>query len=112
MGFDCSKRLNFFDQNIYDEKQNLINTVINSKKVLTVSTEIVDPEYIFLLISTTVKYDSDLTTLSDDAIKTLVTSVIQNYNTAEINSFSKYFRYSKLSRLIDVTERSILNNSL
>ena len=94
------------------EKQNLINTVINSKKVLTVSTEIVDPEYIFLLISTTVKYDSDLTTLSDDAIKTLVTSVIQNYNTAEINSFSKYFRYSKLSRLIDVTERSILNNSL
>jgi hypothetical protein len=94
------------------EKQNLINTVINPKKVLTVSTEIVDPEYIFLLISTTVKYDSDLTTLSGDAIKALVTSVIQNYNTAEINSFSKYFRYSKLSRLIDVAERSILNNSL
>lgn len=94
------------------EKQNLINTVINPKKVLTASTEIVDPEFIFLLISTTVKYDSDLTTLSGDAIKTLVTSVIQNYNTAEINSFSKYFRYSKLSRLIDVAERSILNNSL
>jgi hypothetical protein len=94
------------------EKQNLINTVINPKKILTVSTEIVDPEFIFLLISTTVKYDSDSTTLSEDAIKALVISVIQNYNTAEINSFSKYFRYSKLSRLIDVAERSILNNSL
>lgn len=94
------------------EKQNLINTVINPKKVLTVSTEIVDPEYIYLLINTTVKYDSDLTTLSDDAVKALVIVTIENYNDAEINSFSKYFRYSKLSRLIDVTERSILNNSL
>jgi hypothetical protein len=94
------------------EKQNLINTIIKPKKILTVSTEIVDPEFIYLLISTVVKYDSDLTTLSADAIKELVISTIQTYNDSEINEFSRYFRYSKLSRLIDVTERSILNNSL
>jgi hypothetical protein len=94
------------------EKQNLINTVINPKKVLTVSHEIVDPEYIYLLIDTIVKYDSDITTLSSDSIRSLVITTIQNYNENDINEFSKYFRYSKLSRLIDVTERSILNNSL
>ena len=94
------------------EKQNLINTIIKPKKILTVSTEIVDPEFIYLLISTVVKYDSDLTTLSADAIKALVISTIQTYNDGDINEFSKYFRYSKLSRLIDVAERSILNNSL
>lgn len=94
------------------EKQNLINNIIKPKKVLTVSTEIVDPEYIYLLIDTTVKYDSDSTTLNSNAIKALVIATIENYNDNDINEFSKYFRYSKLSRLIDLTERSILNNSL
>jgi hypothetical protein len=94
------------------EKQNLINSIINPKKVLTVSHEIVDPEFIYLLIDTTVKYNSDITTLSSDAIKALVVATIENYNDNDINEFSKYFRYSKLSRLIDLSERSILNNSL
>lgn len=94
------------------EKLNLINNIIKPKKVLTVSTEIVDPEYVYLLIDASVKYDSDVTTLSDTAIKSLVIDTIENYNDTDINSFSKYFRYSKLSRLIDLTERSILNSSL
>lgn len=94
------------------EKQVLINNVIKAKKVLTVSTEIVDPEYIYLIISFTVKYDSKLTTLTADQLATKVDTVIQNYNDVDINAFSKYFRYSKLSRLVDVADRSILNSIL
>jgi len=92
------------------EKLNLIDSIIGPKKILTVSTEIVDPEYIYVILSTTVKYDSDSTSLTSDDIKTIVTTTIQNYNTSDINQFSKYFRYSKLSRLIDTCERSILSN--
>jgi hypothetical protein len=94
------------------EKLNLVNTVIKPKKVLTVSVDIVDPEYIYLLINVDVKYDSDSTTLTSDAIKVLIDQTIQAYNDNEINEFSKYFRFSKLSRLIDLSERSILNNDL
>jgi len=94
------------------EKQNLITSVINPKKILTVSSEIVDPDYIYLLISCIVKYESDKTVLNPDDIKNLAIQTIQNYNDDEINQFSKYFRYSKLSRLIDTSERSILNNIL
>jgi hypothetical protein len=94
------------------EKLNLINTVIKPKKVLTVSVDIVDPEYIYLLINVDVKYDSDSTTLTSDAIKSLIDQTIQTYNDNEINEFSKYFRFSKLSRLIDLSERSILNSDL
>jgi hypothetical protein len=92
------------------EKLNLIDSIIGPKKILTVSTEIVDPEYIYVILSTTVKYDSDSTSLTSDDIKTIVTTTIKNYNTSDINQFSKYFRYSKLSRLIDTCERSILSN--
>jgi hypothetical protein len=92
------------------EKLNLINSIIGPKKILTVSTEIVDPEYIYIILNTIVKYDSDSTSLTGDDIKSLVITTIQNYNTTDINQFSKYFRYSKLSRLIDTTERSILSN--
>ena len=92
------------------EKLNLINSVINPKKILTITTEIVDPEYTYIIIDATVKYLSDSTIMSPAEIKQLVINTIKTYNTDEINQFSKYFRYSKLSRLIDTTERSILSN--
>jgi hypothetical protein len=92
------------------EKLNLINSVINPKKILTITTEIVDPEYTYIIVEATVKYQSDATILSAAEIKQLVINTIKTYNTDEINQFSKYFRYSKLSRLIDTTERSVLSN--
>lgn len=92
------------------EKLNLINSVIKPKKVLTISTEIVDPEYVFIIVDATVKYQSDATISTSAEIKQLVIDTIKAYNTDEINQFSKYFRYSKLSRLIDVSERSILSS--
>jgi hypothetical protein len=92
------------------EKFNLINSIITPKKILTVTTEIVDPEYIYIILNTVVKYDSDSTSLSENDIKELVDTTIKNYNLSDINKFSKYFRYSKLSRLIDTSERSILSN--
>lgn len=94
------------------EKNNIINAVIKPKRVLTVSTEIVDPDYIYLQIVASVKYDATLTTKTAGDIQTLVTTTIKNYNSSDINQFLEYFRYSKLSRLIDLTDESILNNSL
>lgn len=94
------------------EKNNLIQGVIRPKKILTVATEIIDPEYLYLLVDVTTKYDSDKTSASIASLKAVITDVISTYNTDEINQFSKYFRYSKLSRLIDVSERSILNSIL
>jgi inhibitor of KinA sporulation pathway (predicted exonuclease) len=94
------------------EKTNIIRSVINPKKILTVRTEIVDPEYIYLLINADVKYNSDVTTLSQNSIKDIAITTIKNYNDSDIDEFSKYFRYSKLSRLIDLSERSILNSDI
>lgn len=94
------------------EKDNLIKGVLKDRKILTVGTEIVDPEYIYLLVNSVVKYDAKATALSAAAIEQLIYTKILQYNDDDIDQFSKYFRYSKLSKIIDNTERSILNNIL
>ena len=92
------------------EKINLINSVIKPKKVLTIQTEIVDPDYVYIEVSTSVNYDAKKTSLSADSVKALVLATIQNYSLTDLDTFGTYFRYSKLSRLIDVSERSILSS--
>lgn len=94
------------------EKTNLIEYIIKPKKILTTTVEIVDPEYIYLIVGVNVKYDSGKTTLTSTSLETSVLNVITNYNTNELSNFAKYFRYSRLSRLIDVAERSILNSTM
>jgi hypothetical protein len=94
------------------EKQNLIDSVIKPKKVLTVSAEIVDPEYIYLQLTAKVNYDPDQTILAESNIRQIILDTIKNYNDNDLNQFSKFFRYSKLSRLIDTSERSIQSSTL
>lgn len=94
------------------EKQNLINNVINPKKVLTVSTEIVDPEYIYLTIDITSNYDPEKTITTESNIKQIISNSVTLYNDEKLNKFSRYFRYSELSRQIDTSEKSILNSDL
>jgi len=94
------------------EKQNLISNVINPKKVLTVSTEIVDPEYIYLTINVNTTYDPEKTITTEANLKQIVANTISSYNTNSLNKFSRYFRYSELSRQIDTSERSILSSDL
>jgi len=94
------------------EKKSIIDTVLKPKKVLTVATEIVDPEYIYLVITATAKYDPDQTIETEASIKSKVLDTIKNYNDTDLNQFSKYFRASRLTRLIDTSERSILSTTL
>lgn len=94
------------------EKDYLIENIIKPKKVLTVSVDIVDPEYIYLILDATVKYDSTQNILNVTSLNTLIRNVVTNYKNTDLSEFSRYFRYSKLSRLIDTAERSILNSVL
>jgi hypothetical protein len=94
------------------EKANLISNIINPKKILTVSTEIVDPEYIYLTIDIVSTYDPEKTISTEGSIKEVVAAAVTSYNAEKLNRFSRYFRYSELSRSIDTAERSVLSSDL
>ena len=90
-------------------KQNII-TSLKPYNVASVRPVIVDPETTSVLITSTVKYDSRLTTKSADTLKSNVLTTLTNYNTDTLQQFDSIFRYSKVIGLIDDTDTSIVSN--
>jgi len=88
----------------------LIKSAVSSFNMVSITPEVVDPDIIDLIFTTTVKYDSRLTSLSSGAVAELVIDTIQDYKTTNLLKFGADFRYSTLSTLIDNTETSIVSN--
>jgi len=89
------------------------DTIANSLKkynVASIRPVIIDPDTISIILDVNFKYDSNKTTKSADDLKTLINTTITNYNTSDLGVFNGLFRFSKLSKLIDDTDGSILSN--
>jgi hypothetical protein len=104
------------------EKENIKAHLIKSRNVLTVTPEIVDPDYVYLLIRGEVNYNPSLTSFSKPAISTshstgseileFVKASIIDYQEEELNRFDSVFRKSKLQSYIDNSEKSILASDI
>jgi len=83
------------------EKTRILNEIIKPKSIVSVSAEIRDPEFLFILLNTTVKYDSKRTTLSETILKSTIRNAIISYRDTNLNKFSSIFALSKLQDSID-----------
>jgi hypothetical protein len=83
------------------EKTRILNEIIKPKSIVSVSAEIRDPEFLFILLNTTVKYDSKRTTLSETILKSSIRNAIISYRDTNLNKFSSIFALSKLQDSID-----------
>ena len=92
------------------QKNFIINELLKSKNVVSITPEIVDPQYINLEINTTVYYNPRLTAKTESELQSLVIQAIKDYNTENLESFSGVFRFSNLSSKIDASETSIISN--
>ena len=90
-------------------KQNII-TALKPYNVASVRPVIVDPETTSVLITSTVKDDSRLTTKSADTLKSNVLTTLTDFNTNTLQKFDSIFRYSKVIGLIDNADTSIVSN--
>lgn len=86
------------------------NSFIKPRSPLSIDPIFVKPDYTYVSIRTTVKYNINQTSLNIDDIRSLVLSSIQSYNEAQINGFGKTLRYSKLVSAIDNSQQSIVSN--
>lgn len=93
-----------------DEKSLLTNSILKPKSIITVYPEIVDPEYLNIEVNTAYYYNPANTTRSVSAITDIIKNTILNYASSDLQRFNGMFRQSKLSRLIDTSEKSILSN--
>ena len=93
------------------QKTDIITTILSSKNVVSVTPEILDPEYLNIALNCTVYYNPRDTIRTGKDIEELVRNTIFSYDDDDLQRFDGVYRHSKLSRLIDMTEQSILNNN-
>lgn len=91
-------------------KQEVLNNVVQARNIVSIIPEITDPEFLYLVINSTTRYDETVTNKTDAQIKTLVDTAITDFLTANVNRFNKEFRYSKLVEAINDTDTSITGN--
>jgi len=95
---------------IPDVKKTIYNNYLKDKVPLGISTEIVNPQFIYLRVDTAVNYNYNITTLSQNQLSTKVLAAITNFNNVYLNKFNANFRYSNFVTMIDNADQSILNN--
>ena len=78
--------------------------------MVTVTPEIVAPDYLYLKIVSNVRYDPNKTVSSAQQIGDNIVSVALNYQQTELNKFDLRFRFSRLTTLFDNADPAILNN--
>lgn len=93
------------------EVKDKVMKVLNRKNVIGISPEFVDPEYLYLQINTDIFYDPSKTTSPGTSIESNVVQTIKNFRDSELDNFDAVFRKSRLTRQIDYTDKSILNNN-
>lgn len=92
------------------QKSYIINEILKSNNVVSITPEIVDPEYINIQVDSTVYYNPKITTKSAEDIKDIAISAIKNYNDTSLNSFTGVLKHSKLSSAIDSSDVAITSN--
>jgi hypothetical protein len=91
-------------------KERIERSILAKRNVVGVTSVVVDPDYVYLGLDSTVKYDSSLTSNSEAILKKTVTSTIRNFGASNLKDFDKAFRYSNVIKLIDEAEVSIKSN--
>ena len=94
------------------EKDRIISELVANRNILTVTPQIVDPEYLYLKFDVSVNYDSTLTNTDEAGLIQIIKNTISNYNATELEQFNSTFRTSKLQNLIDISDNSFLGSDL
>lgn len=88
-------------------KDAITERTIKPHSIVGVVPEVVDPDYIYLIITTQVKYDPRATTLTKQQLANTISTAIDTYATENIEKFNTSFRFSRLIRAIDDADPSI-----
>jgi len=91
-------------------KQNIVTNILQARNIVSIIPVIIDPDYIFLVVNSLVKYNARATTLTSGQLQNNVITTIENFAETNIGHFGDIFRYSQLTRAIDETNPAITND--
>ena len=91
-------------------KEDEYKRFLRSRSSVAMEPVFISPDYTYLKVDSTVRYNINRTGLNPEDLRTYVIDAILNYASTNLNSFSKTFRYSKLVQAVDATDASIISN--
>ncbi len=83
---------------------------IRTRTPLTITPEFVDPDFTYIDVNTTVKYNVNISTKQPEEIKTVVQSAINDFSDDFLDDFQATLRYSQLLKAIDAADSAIVGN--
>ena len=92
------------------EKKSIVDTYIKNKSLVTIIPEVVDPDYIYLLVDSQIYYDPAKTKLSSAEIEALAKIQILSYADNDLEKFTNNFLYSVFTTKLNRIDISVTNN--
>jgi len=93
-----------------DSKREEYYRFLKPRSPVSIDPVFVDPEYTYINVISSIKYNINTTRLTADDINTLAKSAVLQYAQTNLNNFNRVFRYSKLVQAIDTSQTSIISN--
>ena len=94
------------------EKDQIKDTILKGKNVVSITPEILDPNFTFLELDVFFKYNPNLTDRTSVELTSVVRDTISDYNFNNLNKFDGVFRHSQLLKLIDNADPAIQNSTV
>ena len=106
--FVCAKTTN--NQPLsFAERDYIIRDVIDPLKVVSVTTEFVDPTYLRVIPDVRVYWDPQQTVSGENEIRSYAVNAIEQYTRNELERFNRIFRRTQVSRLIEFSDSGIVS---
>lgn len=91
-------------------KKNEYIRFLKSRSSVAMEPTFINPDYTYIDVKSTIRYNVNRTGLNPEDIRTLVASSILSYSSSNLNNFNRTLRYSKMINNIDKSEDAIVSN--
>ena len=90
-------------------KLHIQNNIIKKFNIVNIKPEILDPEYIELLLNSTIIYDNSRLTSNESTLKSKIFSLFTSFNINRLSDFKKSFFEQNLAEEIKLLDKSIVS---
>jgi len=94
------------------EKEDITTNILKGKNVVSITPEIVNPNFTFLELDVAFKYNPNLTDRTSVELTSVVRDTIDDFSLNDLNKFDGVFRHSSLLKDIDKADPAILNSTV
>lgn len=92
-------------------EKDALGNILKDKGVLTLQHKFLDPAFVYLYFKLFVKYNPNLTDLTNNSLISSIRTTIKNFDDANLEDYSSVFRYSQFLQFVDNADPAILSTT-